>query len=296
MKYTPSFICRVGIAWCLAFNHYGNAQNQPSLQNLIIFGDGYSDSGNTFILDNNTWPQRPYFRGRFSNDQVWSELVLPPLNMPLSMYAYGGCRADEVTQTPNSSEIIPSITQQMRDFLSVPTDKILRSLAVVFFSGAEFLEEPLSDPNQVIKAFRECIYELSQSGVHNIILTTLPPLDRFPGVQFDRIRQYQLRRIVDTYNRGMISLVNYFARRRKIILWDIHNIFSQVMDNDSFRTIHKPCLFNSSKGTLQQCNYSEDYLFWDTLHVTSNMHRLLAKSFVHQVSSSWPDIPVWGDV
>ncbi|ORX91614.1 hypothetical protein K493DRAFT_339266 [Basidiobolus meristosporus CBS 931.73] len=296
MRRTYITLSYVSIAWhfaCLI-----TAQRQPSIQSLVVIGDGYSDTGNTFTSTSNHWPQRPYFRGRFSNDQVWSELASPPLNVPLLMYAYGGCRADEVTQAPNVTEslAIPSITQQVEDFLAVPPDRILRALVVIFFNGLEFLDDPEANPYQMIRAFRESIYRLTRNGVHNIILTTLPPLDRFPGARFDRIKQDRLRTVVDAYNRQILSLAAFFAARRKVVLWDIHRVFVKAMEDGTFPVTHRPCIFHVPEGYASQCENTDDYLFWDPVHVTLHMHRLLAKSFIQQVASSWPDVRVWGDI
>lgn len=47
--------------------------------NLLVFGDSYSDIGNVYKLSNKAWPLKTYDHGRFSNGPVWSEHVCPSL-------------------------------------------------------------------------------------------------------------------------------------------------------------------------------------------------------------------------
>ncbi|KAF9082849.1 hypothetical protein BGX23_012025 [Mortierella sp. AD031] len=41
--------------------------------NLLVFGDSYSDIGNVYKLSNHAWPIAAYNQGRFTNGLVWSE-------------------------------------------------------------------------------------------------------------------------------------------------------------------------------------------------------------------------------
>ncbi|KTD13211.1 SGNH/GDSL hydrolase family protein [Legionella jamestowniensis] len=62
---------------------------------MVIFGDSYSDNGNTFKKSFNTYPGRAYSLGRFTNGPTWSEYLAMKLgidNMDITAYrnyAYG---------------------------------------------------------------------------------------------------------------------------------------------------------------------------------------------------------------
>jgi phospholipase/lecithinase/hemolysin len=45
------------------------------IENLVVFGDSFSDFGNVYKLSNKTWPLASYDHGRFSNGPIWSEHV-----------------------------------------------------------------------------------------------------------------------------------------------------------------------------------------------------------------------------
>lgn len=63
-----------------------------SIENLVVFGDSFSDDGNgAWVLTNHTWPADPaYYGGRFSNGPIWAEYVAKALGWNLFDYAIGG--------------------------------------------------------------------------------------------------------------------------------------------------------------------------------------------------------------
>ncbi|ORX96042.1 hypothetical protein K493DRAFT_301128 [Basidiobolus meristosporus CBS 931.73] len=288
MRHIIRFLGSIGIALYLISSCSNAAPYEPFLRSLIVFGDGYSDIGNTFALTNARHPPAPHFRGRFSNGQIWSELVSPSLNLPLYTYAYGGSKAIQPSLVASG---IPSVTQQVDELASVPVDKIKRALVVFFYAGGEFLEDASTDPNEILHAFHQSIRQLLQKGVRNLVLTTLPPLEQFPGVQLDRAER--LRSIVYAYNKGIHSMVRVFSRNRDVVLWDIHGTFSTAIRNGTFNTIDRSCLPDSFSRSHQLCA-NRNYIFWDAHHATHEMHRLLARSFIGVVTSSWPDTEFLG--
>jgi phospholipase/lecithinase/hemolysin len=52
-----------------------------SFDNIYVFGDSLSDSGNVFAASGNTFPPSPYFEGRFSNGYNWIDEFAKKLNI-----------------------------------------------------------------------------------------------------------------------------------------------------------------------------------------------------------------------
>ncbi|KAF5346606.1 hypothetical protein D9758_013469 [Tetrapyrgos nigripes] len=92
----------------------------------LAFGDSFTDNGGgAWVISNHTWPAHPgYDQGRFSNGPVWVEYVAGNLSVPLYDYAVGGATTSaEVVQGftgPDSSIPVPSIDEQVAQFLSAP--------------------------------------------------------------------------------------------------------------------------------------------------------------------------------
>jgi len=48
---------------------------------MVVFGDSFSDDGNTLGLSNGSWPEPLFYPdGRFSNGKVWADYVGGTLN------------------------------------------------------------------------------------------------------------------------------------------------------------------------------------------------------------------------
>ena len=68
-----------------------SAQNYDE---IYVFGDSFSDTGNVFNATKGAIPPSPaYFNGRFSNGPVWVEYLAPQLGLtfdPSTNFAFGG--------------------------------------------------------------------------------------------------------------------------------------------------------------------------------------------------------------
>jgi len=56
-----------------AFVLSGSAVPAGRINQIVVFGDSLSDSGNLFAATMGTTPPPPYYQGRFSNGPVWVE-------------------------------------------------------------------------------------------------------------------------------------------------------------------------------------------------------------------------------
>src|ERR1700739_4767223 len=53
-----------------------SAENTPSYNKIVIFGDSLSDKGNLYKATMNKMPKSPpYYKGRFSNGLTWSDMA-----------------------------------------------------------------------------------------------------------------------------------------------------------------------------------------------------------------------------
>ncbi|KAL7753001.1 hypothetical protein RI367_001452 [Sorochytrium milnesiophthora] len=87
------------------------------VKKVVTFGDSLTDVGNgTFPATNFTYPPAPYFKGRYSNGQIWIEYLTQTLGASLTSYAVGGATSvnanDDAPPRP-----IPSVNDQINEFV-----------------------------------------------------------------------------------------------------------------------------------------------------------------------------------
>ncbi|KAJ9070170.1 hypothetical protein DSO57_1011329 [Entomophthora muscae] len=68
---------------------------ESKFEQIVTFGDGFSDIRRTNTQTRGKYPGEPYYLGRFSNGPVWTEYLADELNATIFNYAYGMARADE---------------------------------------------------------------------------------------------------------------------------------------------------------------------------------------------------------
>ncbi|KAJ3104496.1 hypothetical protein HDU97_009109 [Phlyctochytrium planicorne] len=173
---------------------------QQTFKEVVVFGDSYSDSGNTFKQSNGKFPPSPpYAAGRFSNGPVWVENVASKFNAPIRNFAYGGAVANS-SAFPAGDEVrsIPDFYQQLDSFGKNNTGLDLdQTLFLVFIGGNDYLgalPQVLTQALLTQKAdVGSTITAISNSvlaGINTLVTTykakhiltlTLPPIQAAPA-------------------------------------------------------------------------------------------------------------------
>ncbi|EKG19344.1 Haloacid dehalogenase-like hydrolase [Macrophomina phaseolina MS6] len=166
----------------------------PAFSAVVAFADSFTDSGNgSARITNGTWPHLPqYFSGgRFSDGPVWVEYVAGNLSVPLYNYAVGGATtSNKLAQgfsPPNFIVPVPSIDEQVEDFLSAPPAGLnISSTAAVplFFlwSGANDAIFYNITASQVSTSLASTVYRLRERyPTSQIVLLNYPSLDKLPA-------------------------------------------------------------------------------------------------------------------
>jgi phospholipase/lecithinase/hemolysin len=138
--------------------HKKDAVFTPSA--LIVFGDSYSDNGNTYRSSHSTYPFSPaYWEGRFSNGPVWVEYLarhfgLDPYKFTqLSDFAYGQAQAKgRVTLTTQvdgqpSLFTIPDLAGEYQLFVASNPPLNSNALYIVFIGANDFCNHFTPDAN-----------------------------------------------------------------------------------------------------------------------------------------------------
>ncbi|KST66185.1 SGNH/GDSL hydrolase family protein [Mastigocoleus testarum] len=99
-------------------------KSNNSFDDLVIFGDSYSDTGNAFHLSNNTFPPSPpYFEGRLSNGPIWVDKIASELSLQesdIQNFAFAGATSGREVFVPEGTNIIaeePGFTSELPGLL-----------------------------------------------------------------------------------------------------------------------------------------------------------------------------------
>lgn len=185
-------------------SHIANAKivdhTLPPIKQIVVFGDSFSDNGNTFRLSKDTLPRSPeYYKGRFSDGFVWAEYfakrmgVDPSDNKYFKNYAYG--HATVVGQVELQSHIgsdeftfkLPDLVGEVDDYLKTNPQNTTNTLYIFFMGTNDIMQlnltlqtNQLHFADKIIKAELEQINRLQKLGAKHILLVNIRALHNTP--------------------------------------------------------------------------------------------------------------------
>lgn len=271
--------------------------------NLFVFGDSLSDSGNNAFLTMNRTPVPisgndfvatfPYNSGRYTNAQVWAELLAASLGLSATAslaggtdYAFGGATTGPLTPNPFPSGLLnpfpPSIETQVAFFLAQHGPMIPGDALYVVEGGGENAQTALdaigsscgTDPvctNAIIHSaaagfvadIENIDSELEAAGAKNLVVWDVPDLGKAPAVLAAGPAASMLgTMIAAAMNQALVGVI---GADPDVKLFDVFSLA-----NDA---IAHPGAFGLSNVTdacarFVDCDPSK-FLFWDGDHPTS---------------------------
>ena len=237
---------------------------------LVVFGDSLSDSGNA---------------GRFSNGPVWVEQLAAKLGLSLepsvkggSNFAVGGARLD-----PHSGP--DNLRAQADQYLRTPFGQG-RILHIVFGGGNDLLGAvQVPGAERTVKAalasLKSIMADLARHGATDMLIANLPDVGITPTVRRLGPRAVaEARELTELFNHGLDRAVAELAPPRKP---RFHRLDVRTM---AARARADPAIFgfidvNSPCNGLHSC---DGYLFWDEVHPTTQAHARLADAALKLIS------------
>jgi outer membrane lipase/esterase len=231
---------------------------------IVVFGDSLSDNGNA---------------GRASNGPVWVEhlagrfgLALKPSRLGGSNFAVGGARLD-----PRSGST--SLRAQASAYLRAPRPHG-RILHIVYGGGNDLLAAvgQTQAPTMVdaaVASLRSIVADLVHQGATDILVPNLPAIGITPAVQAQgRGAVEAANKLAERFNGALDQALSGFAGRNGLRLhrFDVWQLAQRVRADPAaagFVDITTPC------GQHRRC---EGYLFWDSVHPTTEAHQRLAEA------------------
>jgi len=266
----------------ILFSGCVHSKSYANYTNMVVFGDSLSDVGNFSrgclgILP----PSSKYYRGRFSNGQLWVEYEAKRLGRPAPKpsqaggknYAFAGAETGQ-GHSPFGS---PNMKRQVADYLKdhQPNGTEL----YVLWCGANDLinvaekRRPRNefDPVSSVQNITSQIAVLANAGAKHFLVLNLPPLSQTPEYR-NTSHAESLDRWTQQFNVHLAEEVTRmrFELRTVIELRDVHSLLSQVLgDHDKFP-------FTNVINAGMTRDDGQRHLFWDTIHPTSMANSMIA--------------------
>jgi len=240
------------------------AQAIPTFDQVVVFGDSLSDTGNA---------------GRFSNGPVWVEylagqfgLTLQPAREGGSNFAIGGARL-----APRSGGT--SLRAQADAYLQEPRPRG-HTLYIVYGGGNDLLAavgqpQAVAMVDAAVASLRSIGADLVRQGATDILVPNLPHIGMTPAV---RARGSQAVEAADElserFNAGLDQVLSSYGGKPGVRIYrlDVRQLAERVRADPTasgFVDISHPC------GRQSDC---EGYLFWDEVHPTTRAHQRLAEA------------------
>jgi len=215
---------------------------QPAfaINKIIFFGDSLSDSGNFYRDVLGYMPKDPpYYKGKFSNGQVWSEYVAQYFsdknNIETANYAIGGQTA--FLHNPFEGYLPYTLSMSYANYIlhSAFSDRS-STLFVIWIGANDYLPnvdngDQLSD--NVVNSIQTIIENLIYHGGNNFLLLNLPDLASTPFGQASSYKE-KLKTTTQAHNlkmEKMLSTLQGSYKNINIHLFDINQFFAKAIAN-----------------------------------------------------------------
>ncbi|MEH1797407.1 SGNH/GDSL hydrolase family protein [Nostoc sp.] len=275
-----------------------------SFSKFYVFGDSLSDTGNVFaatgglVAPTTAIPQDPpYFQGRFSNQQVWVDYLGDQLGLTPSPYitlnpaipnqginfAVGGASSGQGNAVvPNAP--LPGVLEQV----GLLTQPILQAnqkldpnaLYAVWGGANDYVFGQATNTTQTVQNLSDAVGLLASSGAKNILVFNLPDLGKIP-LALATGQSNNLTALTNEHNKELAEELDKFSNNPdlNLISVDVSSLFNQIQVNPGefgFQNVTNPCVVGNFQTIISVCSQPNDYLFYDSVHPTTNAHKLIA--------------------
>jgi phospholipase/lecithinase/hemolysin len=273
-----SAVIRIGFFLIVVFAQSIGWAASPRYDNLYVFGDSLSDTGNDLVLTKaqrispaippSESPHRTYYKGRFSNGTVAVEYLWPlmrndkkaSLTPFLSKkglilkgainFSFGGSTSGYVSQTPGNF-YVPGVLGQIDMFRAALLGQrpSPRTLYFIWTGGNDYLPPPPAlpaQPAEVVANITRAVETLYSLGARDFMIPNLPDLGLAP---IAGANSAGLSLLTEGHNSLLAEARDDLATRlegAKIILVDIHTTVQSMAGSFSATP---PALAIASPGT-----------------------------------------------
>lgn len=257
--------------------------SQENINEIYVFGDSLSDTGNIFKATNGVYPPSPpYFQGRYSNGPVWVEHLGTKLGLNPSKninFALGG--ATTINGTANG--ILGALAQVNSYTKSQP--KINPNALYILWAGANDYLYGTTSTIGAIANLSNALDSLLTAGAKTVLVANLPDLGKIPAT-YNTAKANSLSAVTNQHNLELSKSINAlqqkFGPNKNIIQFDTNRLYRDAITQPAqfgFTNVTASCL-----SSVTSCNNPDQFLFWDAIHPTTAAHRILADAALKAIS------------
>ena len=267
-----------------------SAQNNDE---IYVFGDSLSDTGNVFNATGGIIPPSPtYFNGRFSNGPIWVEYLVSDLGLKLNRnnnFAYGGA----TTWSKNIGiASLPGLQQQIDSFTSANPSANPNALYIIWGGVNDYLDYFFGDipnPTQIVNNLSVAVTSLAAVGAKNFLVVNLPDLGKFPVTGGNNQDSGLLSTFTSVHNSSLTANLKFLSQQLSpdinIIPLDVNSLFNRIIaapEEFGFTNVTESCVGDLSVVPINVPKQSvacapDKFLFWDQIHPTTAAHKLIGE-------------------
>ncbi|MBD2535674.1 SGNH/GDSL hydrolase family protein [Nostoc flagelliforme FACHB-838] len=264
---------------------------------LYVFGDSLSDTGNIYNATGKTYPvSPPNFEGRFSDGPLWVDYVgnqlglkptlltdidfatIPPTPIPTQgiNFAFGGSSSGLGNAVVSNSNL-PGLLKQVLGFaatMQANNQTVDPDALYTLWGGAnDFFFLNSEDSSTPISNISLALNTLVGVGAKNILVFNLPDLGQLPAAKINNRNPTTLSKSTNEFNLGLAETVSALSQNQNlnIISIDTYSLFNQASAL-GFTNVTESCL---SRPDI--CNPGNNkFLIWDGFHPTTAGHKVIA--------------------
>lgn len=274
-----------------------------AIENLVIFGDSLSDTGNTRseIPFGNAEPVATAVgygsNGRFSNGPLWHEYVAAELGIASATnsndggdnFAFGGARVN------NNGGPSAGLLNQASDYFDrqAGTPAAPDSLFISWIGGNDMRDlvgnpDPASVIDQQLDALFGSLGSLLDSGVTQLFVPNLVDLGTIPE-NSGSANEASATAVTQAWNTGLLSRLFDLnnSSTADIYFLDVFSLFEGILANpgaSGFTNTSGQCRSVSGISEVECANPST-FVFWDDIHPTTAAHAVLGQQAFQLISS-----------
>ncbi len=235
---------------------------------IYFFGDSLSDTGNLYRYLGHFLPKSPpYYKGRFSNGPVWSEIVFKDYfrkgDVKDFNYAVGGAAAVLSVNAPLPFTLATEVDDYI--YLHGEKDKS-KNLYVVWIGGNNYLKGPTdveAITTKVVDAIDYSIENLIKHGASKFLVANLPDMGSVPEGR-ENGKEQLLSQLSKRHNEKLASKMDVLRKKYPevtFVFFDVQQKFDDFYRHPEKYNIHHvntACFsggYTARPSTLKLKNY-----------------------------------------